>query len=51
MYRRYVADYSDCQPAFGLKGHLQPIPVPKIAFEKVGMDLLRKFPTSECGNR
>ncbi|UYV73982.1 K02A2.6-like [Cordylochernes scorpioides] len=34
-----------------LSGHLQPIPVPEVAFEKVGMDLLGKFPTSEGGNR
>ncbi|UYV73826.1 K02A2.6-like, partial [Cordylochernes scorpioides] len=32
-------------------GHLQPIPVPEVAFEKVGMDLLGRFPTSEGGNR
>ncbi|UYV70456.1 K02A2.6-like [Cordylochernes scorpioides] len=31
--------------------HLQPIPVPEVAFEKVGMDLLGRFPTSEGGNR
>ncbi|UYV78051.1 hypothetical protein LAZ67_15003310, partial [Cordylochernes scorpioides] len=31
--------------------HLQPIPVPEVAFEKVGMDLLGRFPTSEDGNR
>ncbi|UYV77521.1 K02A2.6-like, partial [Cordylochernes scorpioides] len=34
-----------------LSGHLQPIPVPTVAFEKVGMDLLGRFPTSEGGNR
>ncbi|UYV82430.1 ASPRV1 [Cordylochernes scorpioides] len=28
-----------------------PIPVPIAAFEKVGMDLLGRFPTSMCGNR
>ncbi|UYV72001.1 hypothetical protein LAZ67_9001526 [Cordylochernes scorpioides] len=32
-------------------GHLQPIAVPEVAFEKVGMDLLGRFPTSEGGNR
>ncbi|UYV72436.1 K02A2.6-like, partial [Cordylochernes scorpioides] len=32
-------------------GQLQPIPVPEVAFEKVGMDLLGRFPTSEGGNR
>ncbi|UYV72881.1 hypothetical protein LAZ67_10001063 [Cordylochernes scorpioides] len=32
-------------------GLLQPIPVPIAAFEKVGMDLLGRFPTSMCGNR
>ncbi|UYV84664.1 K02A2.6-like, partial [Cordylochernes scorpioides] len=31
--------------------HLQPIPVPEVAFEKVGMDLLGRYPTSEGGNR
>ncbi|UYV74973.1 hypothetical protein LAZ67_12001943 [Cordylochernes scorpioides] len=31
--------------------HLQPIPAPEVAFEKVGMDLLGRFPTSEGGNR
>ncbi|UYV63284.1 hypothetical protein LAZ67_2003650 [Cordylochernes scorpioides] len=48
-------------PSFGLSinsdhmsldsRHLQPIPVPEVAFEKVGMDLLGRFPTSEGGNR
>ncbi|UYV66544.1 hypothetical protein LAZ67_4002015 [Cordylochernes scorpioides] len=53
--RRYVAHCSDCQrrkhqPQLP-SGHLQPIPVPEVAFEKVGMDLLGRFPTSEGGNR
>ncbi|UYV64979.1 hypothetical protein LAZ67_3002638, partial [Cordylochernes scorpioides] len=53
--RRYVAHSSDCQrrkhqPQLP-SGHLQPIPVPEVAFEKVGMDLLGRFPTSEGGNR
>ncbi|UYV65614.1 hypothetical protein LAZ67_3004865, partial [Cordylochernes scorpioides] len=53
--RRYVAHCSDCQrrkhqPQLP-SGHLQPIPVPEVAFEKVGMDLLGRFPTSESGNR
>ncbi|UYV77524.1 K02A2.6-like [Cordylochernes scorpioides] len=52
--RRYVAHCSDCQrrkhqPQL-LSGHLQPIPVPEVAFEKVRMDLLGRFPTSEGGN-
>ncbi|UYV77011.1 hypothetical protein LAZ67_14002809, partial [Cordylochernes scorpioides] len=55
MVRRYVAHCSDCQrrkhqPQLP-SGHLQPIPVPEVAFEKVGMDLLGIFPTSEGGNR
>ncbi|UYV68177.1 K02A2.6-like, partial [Cordylochernes scorpioides] len=53
--RRYVAHCSDCQrrkhqPQLP-SGHLQPIPVAEVAFEKVGMDLLGRFPTSEGGNR
>ncbi|UYV70710.1 hypothetical protein LAZ67_8000342, partial [Cordylochernes scorpioides] len=53
--KRYVAHCSDCQrrkhqPQLP-SGHLQPIPVPEVAFEKVGMDLLGRFPTSEGGNR
>ncbi|UYV67832.1 hypothetical protein LAZ67_5002180, partial [Cordylochernes scorpioides] len=53
--RKYVAHCSDCQrrkhqPQLP-SGHLQPIPVPEVAFEKVGMDLLGRFPTSEGGNR
>ncbi|UYV80596.1 SLC25A29 [Cordylochernes scorpioides] len=34
-----------------LEGYLQPIPVPEVAFEKAGMDLLGRFQTSEGGNR
>ncbi|UYV84686.1 hypothetical protein LAZ67_X003094 [Cordylochernes scorpioides] len=53
--RKYVAHCSDYQrrkhkPQLP-SGHLQPIPVPEVAFEKVGMDLLGRFPTSEGGNR
>ncbi|UYV84587.1 hypothetical protein LAZ67_X002728, partial [Cordylochernes scorpioides] len=53
--RKYVAHCSDCQrrkhqPQLP-SGHLQPIPVPEVAFEKVVMDLLGRFPTSEGGNR
>ncbi|UYV84411.1 hypothetical protein LAZ67_X002045 [Cordylochernes scorpioides] len=32
-------------------GHLQLIPVPRAAFEKIGIDLLGRFPTSTCGTR
>ncbi|UYV77347.1 hypothetical protein LAZ67_15000588, partial [Cordylochernes scorpioides] len=53
--RKYVAHCPDCQrrkrqPQLP-PGLLQPIPVPIAAFEKVGMDLLGRFPTSMCGNR
>ncbi|UYV67845.1 hypothetical protein LAZ67_5002210, partial [Cordylochernes scorpioides] len=53
--RKYVAHCQDCQrrkrqPQLP-PGLLQPIPVPIAAFEKVGMDLLGRFPTSMCGNR
>ncbi|UYV74185.1 hypothetical protein LAZ67_11002341, partial [Cordylochernes scorpioides] len=58
MYRNvrsYVAHCQDCQqrkrqPQFPT-GHLQPIPVPRAAFEKIGMDFLGRFPTSTCGYR
>ncbi|UYV63130.1 hypothetical protein LAZ67_2003234, partial [Cordylochernes scorpioides] len=53
--RRYVAHCSDCQRRKHQtqlpSGHLQPIPVPEVAFEKVGMDLLGRFLTLEGGNR
>ncbi|UYV74134.1 hypothetical protein LAZ67_11002214 [Cordylochernes scorpioides] len=53
--RRYVARCSDCQRRKHQpqppSGHLQLIPVPEVAFEKVGMDLLGRFPTSEGCNR
>ncbi|UYV79891.1 hypothetical protein LAZ67_18000994, partial [Cordylochernes scorpioides] len=53
--RKYVAHCPDCQrrkrqPQLP-PGLLQPIPVPIAAFEKVGMNLLGRFPTSMCGNR
>ncbi|UYV68861.1 hypothetical protein LAZ67_6001298, partial [Cordylochernes scorpioides] len=53
--RKYVAHCPDCQrrkrqPQLP-SGLLQPIPVPIAAFEKVGMDLLGRFPTSMVGNR
>ncbi|UYV79479.1 hypothetical protein LAZ67_17002785, partial [Cordylochernes scorpioides] len=53
--RNYVAHCPGCQrrkrqPQLP-PGLLQPIPVPIAAFEKVGMDLLGRFPTSMCGNR
>lgn len=53
--RQYVRTCRDCQrrkaPPGQPAGLLQPVQVPSLPFQQVGMDLLGPFPTSTTGNK
>lgn len=53
--RQYVRTCRDCQRRKAQPGRpagfLQPIQIPQVPFQQVGMDLLGPFPTSTAGNR
>ncbi|UYV80572.1 hypothetical protein LAZ67_19000747, partial [Cordylochernes scorpioides] len=53
--RRYVAHCKECQRRMGENklpaGKLIPIQPPSFPFQKIGMDLLGRFPLSDKGNR
>ncbi|UYV77053.1 K02A2.6-like [Cordylochernes scorpioides] len=55
MVEKYVSSCPECQfrktPSQQPSGQLQPIPPASIPFERIGIDLLGRFPKSINGNR